>query len=121
MSSTCCHIFGCFGNFFGLNPEPAKLQGHVSPPTLYHYIGALLPHQRGPCLLQRKMSKSLFLVLLLGASCGLAQAGLYSASGPVVELTASNMEAKIKAAGLMLVEVRGRLPANGITQSCPLA
>ena len=52
------------------------------------------------------MSKlSLVILVALGCACSSAHA-MYPASGPVIDLTASNFEAKVKTAGLMLVEVR---------------
>jgi hypothetical protein len=40
-------------------------------------------------------------------------AAFYSSSGPVIELTPSNFESKIKGGGIWLVEVRSSTPANG--------
>ena len=51
------------------------------------------------------METHALVVGLVLAICSSATA-LYSASSPVIELTESNFEAKIKNSGFMLVEVR---------------
>ena len=51
------------------------------------------------------MKHGLTIGVLLALALGTVSALPYSASSPVVDLTPSNFETKIKASGLMLVEV----------------
>jgi hypothetical protein len=57
-------------------------------------------------------TKAPLLLLLLAASMLSIASALYSSSGPVVELTDANFEAKVKAAGIMMVEVSNRVKAR---------
>lgn len=52
------------------------------------------------------MGRLAVFVALLLAVCIAEVSAFYSSSGPVVSLTASNFESKIKSGGVWLVEVR---------------